>query len=38
MLKVGTLDDMIVNADQRILLCLSLPTSAAEIIPTPGLG
>jgi hypothetical protein len=37
MLQNGTLSDILHEAERRVLLCLSLPTSAAEIVQTPGL-
>jgi hypothetical protein len=37
MLKTGTLQDMYEHASERVLNCLSLPTSNSEIISTPGL-
>jgi len=37
MLKSGTLQDIYDNASERVLNCLSLPMSATEVIPTPGL-
>jgi hypothetical protein len=37
MLKTGTLQDVYEHASERVLNCLSLPTSNSEIVFTPGL-
>jgi hypothetical protein len=37
MLRTGTMEDIVSEADERVLVCLSLPTSSAEIVNTPGL-
>ena len=37
MLKIGTLQNMLDTADERVLVCLDLPTSSSEIVRTPGL-
>jgi hypothetical protein len=37
MLKTGTLQDLFMNASERVLNCLNLPMSTAEIVPMPGL-
>ena len=37
MLKVSTLEDILDYADERVLVCLNLPMSASDIVPTPGL-
>lgn len=37
MLKTGTLQDIFNTASERVLNCLSLPTSTSEIVFTPGL-
>jgi hypothetical protein len=36
MLKVGNLKEVLMNASDRALNCLSLPTSAHKIVDTPG--
>ena len=37
MLKIGTLENMLQAADERVLACLSLSTASSEIVRTPGL-
>jgi hypothetical protein len=36
MIKVGTLQNILDEADERVLVCLNLPTSSSEIVSTPG--
>jgi hypothetical protein len=37
MLNMGTMEDILSDAEERVLICLNLPTGVTEVLSTPGL-